>query len=278
MKFLQELSAGQVSVLGRPYQSTTDEASNHRNLSSQFWRPEVRSQIILVSASLSDRDHSLFLSTDEGATFQKQVIPFSVETFIFHPRVEDKVLAYTREGKDLEALQENQAGEALWFQQDGWSDNTDFDANGPGVFASDLALGLSAGQSGHLHFPRRFQVFSRLEPMLTRKASAFHFHELHCLPRCEASGSTSVLKGGCVFVPFISGRVERSVVGSHGPPGLRALPEPLEQAVSGVDADPDVVHVEAQELGGELQLVPAHESRASTSLLSPVVRNFISAA
>ena len=56
-------------------------------------------QIVLVSASLSDQDHSLFLSTDEGATFQKQVIPFSVETFIFHPRVEDKVLAYTREGK-----------------------------------------------------------------------------------------------------------------------------------------------------------------------------------
>lgn len=98
-------------------------------------------QIILVSSSLSDRDQSLFLSTDEGATFQKQLIPFSVETFIFHPRVEDKVLAYTREGKvsrpepfhhvgpgtppsspsplgrvvgchqELEALQENRAGE-----------------------------------------------------------------------------------------------------------------------------------------------------------------------
>lgn len=56
-------------------------------------------QIVLVSSSLSDRDQSLFLSTDEGATFQKQLIPFSVETLIFHPKEEDKVLAYTKESK-----------------------------------------------------------------------------------------------------------------------------------------------------------------------------------
>ncbi|KAI4572168.1 hypothetical protein MJT46_005236 [Ovis ammon polii x Ovis aries] len=55
--------------------------------------------IILVSSSLRDRDQSLFLSVDEGATFQKQVIPFSVEMLIFHPREEDKLLAYTKEGK-----------------------------------------------------------------------------------------------------------------------------------------------------------------------------------
>lgn len=52
-----------------------------------------------MSSSLSDRDQSLFLSTDEGATFQKQLIPFSVETLIFHPKEEDKVLAYTKENK-----------------------------------------------------------------------------------------------------------------------------------------------------------------------------------
>ena len=56
-------------------------------------------QIILVSSSLSDRDQSLFLSADEGATFQKQLVPFSVETLIFHPQEEDKVLAYAKEGK-----------------------------------------------------------------------------------------------------------------------------------------------------------------------------------
>lgn len=52
-----------------------------------------------MSSSLSDRDQSLFLSADEGATFQKQLVPFSVETLLFHPREEDKVLAYTKEGK-----------------------------------------------------------------------------------------------------------------------------------------------------------------------------------
>uniref|UniRef100_A0A2K5E9I6 VPS10 domain-containing receptor SorCS2 n=1 Tax=Aotus nancymaae TaxID=37293 RepID=A0A2K5E9I6_AOTNA len=56
-------------------------------------------QVILVSSSLSDRDQSLFLSTDEGATFQKQPIPFFVETLIFHPKEEDKILAYTKESK-----------------------------------------------------------------------------------------------------------------------------------------------------------------------------------
>uniref|UniRef100_A0A8C9PRY3 Sortilin related VPS10 domain containing receptor 2 n=1 Tax=Spermophilus dauricus TaxID=99837 RepID=A0A8C9PRY3_SPEDA len=56
-------------------------------------------RIILVSSSLSDREQSLFLSTDEGATFQKQQIAFLVETLIFHPKEEDKVLAYTKESK-----------------------------------------------------------------------------------------------------------------------------------------------------------------------------------
>lgn len=65
-------------------------------------------QIVLLSSSLSDRDQSLFLSTDEGATFQKQLIPFSVETLIFHPKEEDKVLAYTKEGKV------NRGGAGVW--------------------------------------------------------------------------------------------------------------------------------------------------------------------
>lgn len=39
------------------------------------------------------------MSMDEGATFQKQPITFFVETLIFHPKDEDKVIAYTKEGK-----------------------------------------------------------------------------------------------------------------------------------------------------------------------------------
>uniref|UniRef100_A0A8C3QJN7 VPS10 domain-containing receptor SorCS2 n=1 Tax=Cyanoderma ruficeps TaxID=181631 RepID=A0A8C3QJN7_9PASS len=58
-----------------------------------------KKKIILVSSSHNDRDQSLFISTDEGATFQKQPITFFVETLLFHPKEEDKVLAYTKEGK-----------------------------------------------------------------------------------------------------------------------------------------------------------------------------------
>lgn len=75
---------------------------------SPSWAARVRAhvltpgfalQIMLVSSSLGDRDQSLFISTDEGATFQKQLVPFSVETLIFHPQEEDKALAYTKESK-----------------------------------------------------------------------------------------------------------------------------------------------------------------------------------
>ncbi|XP_072476260.1 VPS10 domain-containing receptor SorCS2 isoform X2 [Notamacropus eugenii] len=61
--------------------------------------PTNKRKIILVSSSLNDRDQSLFLSTDEGATFQKQLITFFVETLLFHPKEEDKVIAYTKESK-----------------------------------------------------------------------------------------------------------------------------------------------------------------------------------
>ncbi|XP_029447509.1 VPS10 domain-containing receptor SorCS2 isoform X2 [Rhinatrema bivittatum] len=61
--------------------------------------PTNKKKIILVSSSLSDRDQTLFTSTDEGATFQKQSITFSVETLVFHPKEEDKLLAYSKDFK-----------------------------------------------------------------------------------------------------------------------------------------------------------------------------------
>ncbi|XP_020646198.3 VPS10 domain-containing receptor SorCS2 isoform X2 [Pogona vitticeps] len=61
--------------------------------------PTNKKKIILVSSSHNDLDQSLFISTDEGATFQKQPINFFVETLVFHPKQEDKVLAYTKEGQ-----------------------------------------------------------------------------------------------------------------------------------------------------------------------------------
>ncbi|KAL1790303.1 VPS10 domain-containing receptor 2 [Sigmodon hispidus] len=61
--------------------------------------PANKRKIILVSSSLGDREQSLFLSTDEGTTFQKYPVPFLVETLLFHPKEEDKVLAYTKDSK-----------------------------------------------------------------------------------------------------------------------------------------------------------------------------------
>uniref|UniRef100_A0A4W5NIW6 VPS10 domain-containing receptor SorCS2 n=1 Tax=Hucho hucho TaxID=62062 RepID=A0A4W5NIW6_9TELE len=41
----------------------------------------------------------LFISTDEGSSFQRQPLSFTAETLLFHPKEEDKVLAYCKEGK-----------------------------------------------------------------------------------------------------------------------------------------------------------------------------------
>ncbi|XP_058861154.1 VPS10 domain-containing receptor SorCS2-like isoform X3 [Acipenser ruthenus] len=39
----------------------------------------------------------LFISTDEGSIFQRQPLTFSVETLVFHPKEEEKLLAYSKE-------------------------------------------------------------------------------------------------------------------------------------------------------------------------------------
>uniref|UniRef100_A0A4W5KZR3 Sortilin N-terminal domain-containing protein n=1 Tax=Hucho hucho TaxID=62062 RepID=A0A4W5KZR3_9TELE len=56
-------------------------------------------QVILVSSSINERDQLLFISTDEGSSFQRQPLSFTAETLLFHPKEEDKVLAYCKEGK-----------------------------------------------------------------------------------------------------------------------------------------------------------------------------------
>ncbi|KAG9479758.1 hypothetical protein GDO78_011672, partial [Eleutherodactylus coqui] len=78
--------------------------------------------IILVSSSVSEQ--CLFTSSDEGATFEKSVITFSVETLIFHPKEEDKLLAYSRDaklyvsvnlGKQWDLLQEQVTKEHIFW-------------------------------------------------------------------------------------------------------------------------------------------------------------------
>lgn len=56
-------------------------------------------QIILVSSSLGDRAQTLLLSTDEGASFLTQPVPFAVDSLLFHPKAEDKVLACSKDSK-----------------------------------------------------------------------------------------------------------------------------------------------------------------------------------
>uniref|UniRef100_A0A8D3BZC4 Sortilin related VPS10 domain containing receptor 2 n=1 Tax=Scophthalmus maximus TaxID=52904 RepID=A0A8D3BZC4_SCOMX len=41
----------------------------------------------------------LFISTDEGSSFQRQSMGFTPDTIIFHPKEEDKLLAYCKEGR-----------------------------------------------------------------------------------------------------------------------------------------------------------------------------------
>ncbi|XP_008571244.1 PREDICTED: VPS10 domain-containing receptor SorCS2-like, partial [Galeopterus variegatus] len=94
-----ESSLWRSSDFGTSYTKLTLQPGVTTIVDNFYICPANKRKIILVSSSLSERDQSLFLSTDEGATFQKQPIPFFVESLIFHPKEEDKVLAYTKESK-----------------------------------------------------------------------------------------------------------------------------------------------------------------------------------
>uniref|UniRef100_G3TUJ6 VPS10 domain-containing protein n=1 Tax=Loxodonta africana TaxID=9785 RepID=G3TUJ6_LOXAF len=94
-----ESSLWRSSDFGTSYTKLTLQPGVTTVIDSFYICPTNKRKIILVSSSLGDRDQSLFLSTDEGATFQKQLISFFVETLTFHPKEEDKVLAYTKENK-----------------------------------------------------------------------------------------------------------------------------------------------------------------------------------
>ncbi|KAK1797420.1 hypothetical protein P4O66_008786, partial [Electrophorus voltai] len=55
--------------------------------------------VVLISSSINERDQMLFISMDEGASFQRQPVSFTMETLLFHPSEEDKLLAYSKEAK-----------------------------------------------------------------------------------------------------------------------------------------------------------------------------------
>lgn len=61
--------------------------------------PSNKKKVILVSHNINEAEHMLFISTDEGSSFQRQPLNFRVDTVLFHPKEEDKLLAYSKESK-----------------------------------------------------------------------------------------------------------------------------------------------------------------------------------
>uniref|UniRef100_A0AAY5E7I0 VPS10 domain-containing receptor SorCS2 n=1 Tax=Electrophorus electricus TaxID=8005 RepID=A0AAY5E7I0_ELEEL len=61
--------------------------------------PSNKKKVVLISSSINERDQMLFISMDEGASFQRQPVSFTMETLLFHPSEEDKLLAYSKEAK-----------------------------------------------------------------------------------------------------------------------------------------------------------------------------------
>lgn len=59
----------------------------------------VDAQVVLVGSSVNERDQMLFISTDEGSSFQRQSVVFTPATLVFHPKEEDKLLAYCKDGR-----------------------------------------------------------------------------------------------------------------------------------------------------------------------------------
>uniref|UniRef100_A0AAQ4RZY4 VPS10 domain-containing receptor SorCS2 n=1 Tax=Gasterosteus aculeatus aculeatus TaxID=481459 RepID=A0AAQ4RZY4_GASAC len=58
--------------------------------------PNNKKKVVLVGSSTNERDQMLFISTDEGLSFQRLSISFTPDTLIFHPKEEDKLLAYCK--------------------------------------------------------------------------------------------------------------------------------------------------------------------------------------
>uniref|UniRef100_A0A3B3THN2 VPS10 domain-containing receptor SorCS2 n=1 Tax=Poecilia latipinna TaxID=48699 RepID=A0A3B3THN2_9TELE len=67
-------------------------------LTSDLSLPSVF-QVVMVGSSINERDQMLFISTDEGSSFQRQAVAFTPDTVIFHPKEEDKLLAYCKDGR-----------------------------------------------------------------------------------------------------------------------------------------------------------------------------------
>ncbi|XP_015417044.1 PREDICTED: VPS10 domain-containing receptor SorCS2 [Myotis davidii] len=94
-----ESSLWRSSDFGTTYTKLAIQPGFTTVIDSFFICPANKRKILFLSSSLSSGEQNLFLSMDEATTFQKQLVPFTVDKLIFHPKDEDKVLAYTKEGQ-----------------------------------------------------------------------------------------------------------------------------------------------------------------------------------
>ncbi|XP_025777413.1 VPS10 domain-containing receptor SorCS2 [Puma concolor] len=224
-----ESSLWRSSDFGTSYTKLTLQPGVTTVIDNFYICPTNKRKVVLVSSSLSDRDQSLFLSTDEGATFQKQLVPFSVETLIFHPKEEDKVLAYSKESADRGLLAE------VWSSRTGIPEF-------PGLMGCVLlpAPSFSCGGGGRIQNRGLESVASDVGRLLEARGK-------------EAPGGGGRGLGGV-------GRFWMEMIGSARVPGARA--------VSGVDTDPDLVHMETQDLGGGFRYVTCQIHSCSDKTLT----------
>ncbi|XP_049598832.1 VPS10 domain-containing receptor SorCS2 isoform X3 [Syngnathus scovelli] len=68
-------------------------------VSSFYICPTNKKKVLLVGSSVYQREQMLFISVDEGSSFQRRSLSFSPDVLLFHPKEEDKLLAYCKDGR-----------------------------------------------------------------------------------------------------------------------------------------------------------------------------------
>ncbi|KAM9835269.1 VPS10 domain-containing receptor SorCS2 isoform X1 [Syngnathus typhle] len=68
-------------------------------VSSFYICPSNKKKVLLVGSSVYQREQMLFISVDEGSSFQRRSLSFSPDVLLFHPKEEDKLLAYCKDGR-----------------------------------------------------------------------------------------------------------------------------------------------------------------------------------
>ncbi|KAJ8264308.1 hypothetical protein GJAV_G00147640 [Gymnothorax javanicus] len=82
---------------GTTYEKLNDKVGLKRVLSYLYVCPTNKKKIMVLSDP--EIESSIFISTDEGASYQKFRMNFYILSLLFHPTHEDWVLAYSHDQK-----------------------------------------------------------------------------------------------------------------------------------------------------------------------------------